>query len=287
MAGFMTEEQMQSAANLGFADFARLPQEQQDAVNAYLKNPNNQRSTSHSGQDYAGTKYGDRMRGLAGQSASPFATVDHAGIADARALSAQSYMQQRDALAQMQQQAQGGGPSAANAQTAMAQDAAMRGTAGQSGGGLRGALTSNGLNDISAAGGAARGQEIGAAQQGFAGGAGQMRSQSLQDYGQGLQAAHGASALNLSQQDQDLKRRLAYEKLALSGYKMDINGRNQAANAAQGYQFGQQGVSDAYTQGAINSASSGIGEASKAFGTRGPRTNADGSQAKNWNDWET
>lgn len=280
MPGFYSEEDLQRASSLGFDDFNNLPPELQDAATNYISNPKNQSRFHHAQQEYAGTNYGDRMRAMAMQN-SPMATVDHAGIDKARALGAQSYGKQQQALGLIREQAMGGGPSAANAQTAMAQDAQMRGMSGLSGGNLRGALMGGSQNALTAQGGAARGQEIGAAQQGFGASAGQMRGQSLQDYGQGLQSAYGASALNLQQQDQDLKRRLAFEKLGFAGNRMDVEGRNALQNKQQGFNFGQQDRNDAYISGAVNAGASTFGQGASQFGSGSNRDRG----GKSWSDW--
>lgn len=272
-----TEDDVIRAAGLG-ADFDRLPKDLQDLTWKWLENPANQAKFTKAQQEFAGTNYGDRMREMARQQHSPFATVDHTNIDQARQLAAQSYAQQGQALGLMRGMAQGQGPSVAALQGQANQDAAMNAMVG----GGRAALMSNAMQGAGAQAAQARGQEIGQAQQGWQQGAGQMRGQSLQDYGQGLQNSQGASQLNLQQQQQDLHRRLQLEKLAMAGYRQDIMGRNQLQNQLQKFQFNQQGVNDAYTAGALNSAGSGLAQGFSSFGSSGDKARG----GKSWSDWE-
>lgn len=182
-----------------------------DAKDWYESSPNN-----------AGNWYADRLRQQSFQSPEMFG-VSHQGIADARQLSADSYARQQAQTANMRNLALGYGPSVAAIQGQAANDAAMRSMAGGSPMSLRAAFMSGGLDRNTAAAGAARAQEIGQAQKGWAGGAAAQRGGSLQDYNQGLSSAYGASKLNLDQQQQNLERLLKMQQLAYGGNQAEAS----------------------------------------------------------------
>lgn len=207
------------------------PQEEA-ALEAYLKKK--ERLATAGTQQQSGREFADRMRQRAEQTPASF-RVDHTGIDQARQLSAQSYANQQKSLGLMRAMAQGQGPSAAALQQGAAQDAAMNQMTGASGGNLRSALMSGGMQNIATQAGRARGQEIGAAQQGWAQAGNTMRGQSLQDYGQGLSNAYGANKLALAQMGQNLEREMKLQGLSLGGLTSDAAYQNAMLDAQLGY----------------------------------------------------
>lgn len=207
-----------------------------------------------------GNRFGDWARGQIGNTL-PMATVNHQALDADRQMAAQSYEQQKQALGMMQAQAMGQGPSVAALQGQSGQDAAVAQMMQQGRGGLMQNYGTQAASDAAMA----RGQEVGQAQQAWAGGAANLRAGSLQDRQQALENAYRASQLNLGQQGQDLERRLKLEQLGLGGYQATQGYLNDLASAV----LGQRGVelqNSAQNTAAMTGMFSGFGSGMANYG---------------------
>lgn len=217
-------------------------------------------------QGGAGTDFGQRMRLLAQRDPRAVA-MSTAGMQDAFNRSNQSYGQQSQALDYLKQQVAGNGPSVASVQGVAGQDDALRGMMAHRGQPM---LPNAGAGLYSATNQAAAGraQEMGQAQKGFMGAAGDLRSQTLKERGQNLSTAAKFKDIGLTNQEQNEQRELALQKLALQGYGADMNQENAMADIRLGLAGDEFNRQQQLIGAGINAGASGMAGVSSYFGNQ-------------------
>ncbi len=210
----------------------------------------------------SGDQFGADMRSSAFQNPN-IVNVNHADIARARGTASDSYGKQQQALGMLRASAMGQGPSVARQAGQAGQDQALMAMLKGGHGGPM--LPGQGAGLYQAGNQAAqqRGQEIGQAQQGWAGGANAMRGQSLQDLSQGMNAAYGAQSNYMNQQQQNIERQQRLQQLSQGGYNMENAYRNEQANINAGFYADELQRQQQQTAAAMNMfGSAGAGLAS-------------------------
>lgn len=213
----------------------------------------------------AGFEFGERMRGLSGQ-APRMVGVDTENIDRARVLGDQSYAQQQQALSMMRAQAQGQGPSVAALQGQAGLDAAGRQMMANRGGPMTAAMMSSAPQDAASQAAMGRAQEIQQAQGAWGQGADAMRGQSLQGQQQAMSGGWRATDLNLGQQQQNLERELALQRLSQGGYNLYSGAENDIRNIYAGVNASAAEAQRAANAGYLNMIGSSIGQAGGMIG---------------------
>lgn len=213
----------------------------------------------------AGVDFGNRMAGMVGN-APPHAVADYGQINMARGLESQSYGQQQQALGMMRAAAMGQGPSVAALQGQAGMDQAGRQMMASRGGPMTASMMSGAAQSAAANAGAARAQEIQQAQGAWGQGANAMRGQSLQGLQQAQQGGWRSTDLDLSQQQQDLERELALQRLSLGGYQAYTGQENDIRNIYGGVNRSEIDAQRAQMAGLMNMAGSGLGQGLSMIG---------------------
>lgn len=248
-----------------------LTDAQRQATEDYLRRKNKALLEADLNKDPTnqGSQWGARMREMAGRPMYQVG-VDTQGIRDSAALEGQSYGLQNNAMGLMRARAMGTGPSAASIQQGMGLDAASRSMSGASNpAALRAGLMSGGMEGVVGQAGQARGAESASGLSGWGQGAQALRAGSLGAQQQALGNLGRAQDISFGQQEQDLKRRLAYEALGLKGYGMSLAGHGQRDDIRAGDYARQVNMANQDLSAGLAAGGSAITGLMGSFGKQG------------------
>lgn len=234
----------------------------------------------NAGQE-AGNVFGDRMR-KAAMSAPSMIHAQTDEIDRSRVLGDQSYAQQQQALSMMRAQAMGQGPSVAELQGTAGLDDAGRQMMGPRGAPMTGAMMSSTPQDIAAKASMGRAQETNQALGAWGQGANAMRGQSLQGQQQAMSGGWRATDLSLGQQQQNLERELALQKLAQGGYQAYTGAANDRRNVYAGVMQSAAEAQRNATAGYLNMLGSGVGQGLSMIPTGGGKKDTNPAHDEDW-----